>query len=71
MDDSRFVIVVFIRGRLTNQTISFRFPRDHLFQRHLQRLRQRGQDVRAAFAFARLDLREIGLADSRRVRELS
>ena len=43
---------------------SFRFSRDHLFQRHIQRLRQR------PFAFACLDLREIGLADSRRVGEL-
>jgi hypothetical protein len=28
----------------------FRFPRDHILQRHLQRLRQRGQNVRAGFA---------------------
>jgi len=56
-----------IRGWLTTPTISFRFSRNHLFQRHLQRLRQRGQDVRASFAFACLDLREVGLADSHRV----
>jgi mRNA-degrading endonuclease RelE of RelBE toxin-antitoxin system len=55
---------------LATTTISFRFPRDHLIQRHLQRLRKRGQDVRAALSFACLDLGEIGLADSRRVREL-
>ena len=59
-----------IRGRLTTPTTSFCFSRDHLFQRHIQRLRQRGQDVRAAFALACLDLREVGFADSRRVREL-
>jgi hypothetical protein len=29
---------------------SFRFPRDHILQRYLQRLRQGGQDVRVAFA---------------------
>ena len=44
-----FVYLCPIRGRLT----SFRFPRDHLIQRHLQHLRQR------PFAFVRLDLEEI------------
>ena len=59
------------KRRLLRRLFSFRFSRDHLFQRHLQRLRKRGQDVRCPFAFACLDLREVRLADSCRVGELS